>query len=80
MTFGFASSEYNIIANFDAKYRLIRSGEEIFTKNYKVSESVDHERGDFDSFNTLNDYSGQLLEKHLILTLNDFFKEATVNM
>ena len=80
LTFGFASSEYNIIANFDAKYRLIRSGEEIFTKNYKVSESVDHERGDFDSFNTLNDYSGQLLEKHLILTLNDFFKEATVNM
>jgi hypothetical protein len=80
LTFGLASSEYNIVANFNAKYRLISSGKEIFSKNYKVNESVDHERGDFDSFNTLNDYSGQLLEKHLILTLNDFFKEAAANM
>ena len=76
VTLGFASSEYDIVADFDAKYVLLSGNEEVFSKSYKVDESVDHERGDFESYNSLNDYVGQLLEKHLILTLNDFFKES----
>ncbi|MBR9857239.1 MAG: hypothetical protein GYB38_05970 [Gammaproteobacteria bacterium] len=80
LTLGFASSEYDIIADFDAKYKLYSGDKEIFVESYNVQESVDHERGDFDSFNSLNDYAGQLLEKHLILTLNDFFKKSTTKI
>lgn len=76
LTLGFGSSEYDIIADFDVKYRLYSGDIEILVKSYKVNETVDHERGDFDSFNSLNDYAGQLLEKHLILTLNNFFRES----
>ena len=75
LTLGLGSAEYNIVADFDSEYRLYKGEQEVFAKSYKVDESVDHQRGDFESFNSLNDYSGQLLEKHLILTLNDFFKE-----
>jgi hypothetical protein len=77
LTLGFASSEYDIIADFDVKYVLTQKGSEVFTKSYKVKESVDHEKGDFDSFNTLKEFTSQLLEKHLTLTLNDFFVAAS---
>lgn len=80
LTLGFASSEYDIIADFDVNYRLYSGEQEVFSKLYKVNESVDHERGDFESFNSLNDFTGQLLEKHLILTLNDFFKQAAAKI
>lgn len=76
ITMGLASAEYNIVADFDAKYVLYKQGEEFFSKEYKVKDQIDHERGDLESFNTLNDYAGQMLEKHLILTLNNFFSEA----
>lgn len=76
LTFGFGSSEYDIIADFEVKYILSSSGKDLFAKSYSVSESVDHERGKLESFNSLNDFAGQLLEKHLILTLNDFFLTA----
>lgn len=77
VTLGFAPSDYNIVANFDVKYGLYTNTDKAFSKSYKASEIVAHQRGDFDSFNSLNDYAGQLLEKHLILTLNDFFREAS---
>lgn len=79
-TLGFASSEYDIIADFDVKYVLFRGEQKVFSKEYKVAESVDHERGDFESHNSVNDYSAQLLEKHLILTLNDFFQQASAKI
>lgn len=77
LTLGFAASDYTIIADFDVTYRLQNGDRETFVKSYKINDSVAHQRGDFDSFNSLNDYAGQLLEKHLILTLNDFFKKAS---
>ncbi len=80
LTLGFGSSEYNIVADFDAKYILEQDGNVIFTKNFKVKDEVDHEKGDFDSYNTLNEFTSQMLEKHLILTLHEFFTEAAVNV
>ncbi len=77
VTLGLGSSEYDIVADFDVTYKLSSKGEIVFEKAYKVNESVDHEKGSFDSFNTLDEFTSQLLEKHFILTLNDFFKEAT---
>lgn len=77
LTLGFASSEYDIVADFDVKYILTQNDTELFSKEYQVDESVDHEKGDFDSFNTLKEFTGQLLEKHLTLTLNDFFVTAS---
>ncbi|MGB5446125.1 MAG: hypothetical protein WBM99_11530 [Psychromonas sp.] len=80
LTLGLASEEYNIVADFDVKYSLIQDNKEIYSKEFKVRDEVDHERGDFDSFNTLNEFTSQILEKHLILTLHDFFTEAAVHV
>lgn len=80
LTLGFASSEYDIVADFDVKYVLTQKGSEVFSKSYKVDESVDHEKGDFDSFNTLKEFTSQMLEKHLTLTLNDFLLNASGRM
>lgn len=76
LTFGFGSSEYDIVADFDACYKLSDNVTPLFSKCYKVNDSVDHQRGQLESFNSLNDYAGQLLEKHINLTLNDFFKSS----
>lgn len=80
LTLGFASAEYNIVADFDAKYILEQKGEVIFTKDFRVRDEVDHEKGDFDSFNSLNEFTSQILEKHLILTLHEFFKAAAMHV
>jgi len=80
LTLGFGSSEYDIIADFDVAYKLVGDSETIFEKSYTVKESVDHEKGDFEGYNSLNEYTGQMLEKHLILTLNDFFQEAAPHL
>ena len=80
LTLGLGSAEYNIVADFDVKYVLFQNGEELFTKDYEVKDEVDHEKGKFDSFNTLNEFTSQMLEKHLILTLNNFFTEASTNI
>ena len=76
LTLGLGSSEYNIIADFSIKYEVIKGDTELFSKVYTVNESVDHERGKFESYSSVNDYPSVLLEKHLLLTLNDFFIEA----
>lgn len=76
LTLGLASSEYDIIADFNVKYELIKGGDVLFEKSYDVAEQVDHERGKFESINSVNDYPPVLFEKHLLLTLNDFFVEA----
>lgn len=76
ISLGLASANYEIIADFDAKYTLLKHGQVVSQKSYAVKDSVDHQRGDFENFNSLNDYTGQMLQKHLILTLNDFFKST----
>ncbi|AOW77634.1 hypothetical protein A3Q34_12695 [Colwellia sp. PAMC 20917] len=80
LTLGFASSEYNIVADFDVKYILEQRGKVIFTKDFKVKDEVDHEKGDFDSYNTLNEFTSQMLEKHFTLTLHSFFTEAAMHL
>ncbi len=72
-TLGLGSAEYDLIADFKVRYYLQKGDRVVYGHEYKVSDKVDHERGDFESFNSLNDYTGQLLEKHLMLTLDDFF-------
>lgn len=76
-TLGLASSEYDIIADFDVNYRLFSGDDEIFSKLYKINENVDHEKGDFESISSLDKYVVKLLEKHVILTLNNFFNESS---
>lgn len=77
VSLGMASNNYAIVADFDAKYTLLQQGQVVTEKSYKVKDSVDHQRGNFEGFNSLNDYTDQMLQKHLIMTLNDFFKAAT---
>lgn len=74
-TLGIGANEYDIIANFDTNYRLYDNEGEVYSKNYKVNDSVDHEKGDFESYDSLFIYTRQLLEKHITLTLSDFFTE-----
>jgi len=76
LTFGLGSSEYNIVADFDVTYILLAEENEVFKKKYTIKESVDHERGKFESISSVHDFAGQLLEKHLVLSLNNFLEEA----
>ncbi|WP_458526834.1 hypothetical protein [Onishia taeanensis] len=76
LTLGLAPSEYQIIADFEARYELHAKDILIYAEDYTVKDDVDHERGDFETYNSVNDPAGQLLKKHLILTLNDFFSDA----
>lgn len=76
ISLGLASANYTIAADFDAKYTLLKQGKTVYEKSYAVKDGVDHQRGDFENFNSLNDYTGQMLQKHLILSLGDFFKGA----
>ena len=76
LSLGLAPSDYKIIADFDVKYSLKQEGRELISKAYKINDSVKHQKGDFEKFSTLDDYSAQMLEKHMVLTLNDFLKEA----
>lgn len=74
LSLGFAASEYTIVADFEATYRLqTASGETVTSKRYDVKDAIKHQRSDFESLNSLNDYASQMLEKHLVVTLNDFF-------
>lgn len=75
-TLGFAPSSYHIVADFDVQYRLLQGGTEVLTKAYTVSDRVKHQIGDFESYSSTYEYSSQMLEKHLLLTLNDFFGES----
>lgn len=77
LTMGFGSSEYDIVADFEVTYELQRQGRTLFTKHYVVEDSVDHQRGKLDGFEVLNVYAAEMLEKHMMLTLNDFFKSAS---
>ncbi|MBB1274539.1 MULTISPECIES: hypothetical protein [Psychromonas] len=45
-----------------------------------MRDETDYEKGDYDSFNSLNECTSQVLEKHLILTLHEFFKDATMHV
>lgn len=80
LTFGLGSSEYEIIADFNVKYILRKNNTEVFSKTYEVKDQADHERSKLGDYKALDDFSSRMLEKHLILTLNDFLKTAAKKM
>jgi len=63
VTLGFGSSEYDLVADFDTTYALYRKDELIHKKIYKINETVDHERGKFESYNSLNDFFKESVTK-----------------
>lgn len=77
LTFGLGSSEYDIVADFDVIYELKHKGGLVLSKKYTVKDSAEHERAKYEGYAHLNEYAGQMLEKHIILTLNNFFTEAS---
>ncbi len=77
LTLGLASSEYDIIADFKVRYILMRGSQQVHSQEFRVQDSVDHERGDFDSVASVRGYASLLLEKHLSITLNRFFQTAS---
>lgn len=76
VTLGFGASDYEIIADFDADYILTSKTGGQFSKHFSVKETVDHQRGRFESLSSTNDYAADLLRKHMMLTMSTFLKEA----
>lgn len=77
LTMGLGPSHYKIIADFNVNYKLKSNGRTLYQKSYQVNDAVNHQKSDFESYSSLDDYSGQLLEKHMVLTLNSFLKDAS---
>lgn len=78
LTLGLGSSEYTIIADFDILYRLEdKNGKVIYEKSYTIHDEVDHERSKLDGFDIGNDLAAQLLEKHVVISMNDYFKKLS---
>lgn len=76
LTLGLAPSDYEVIADFKVNYRLQDAEGVVWHENdYRVQESVDHQKGDFD-FDDQWLYARQMMEKHINITLGDFFTEA----
>jgi hypothetical protein len=76
VTLGFASADYKLIADFDVRYRLLDSrGGVISDRSYQPQEQLDHEHGDFELVQTLYSHAALLLERHVSLTLDDFFSQ-----
>lgn len=76
MTAGIAPSDYFLVADFEVNYKLYEKEELVFSKNYKVLDKENHQRGDFETNNSLFEYVGQLFEKHINITLNSFLRES----
>lgn len=77
LTLGLGSSEYTIIADFDVIYKIKDSdGNTLHEKSFSVFEEVDHEKGKLDGFDVGDDLAAKLLEKHIVLTMNDFFSST----
>lgn len=73
---GLGPKDYLLIADFDAEYALSSKGGDRFSKTFTIKDSVDHQRGPFESLFSPNEYAAQLLRKHMAITLNDFLKQA----
>ncbi|WP_371189234.1 hypothetical protein [Thalassotalea maritima] len=76
ITIGLGAKEYDLVADFKVVYKLINNNKTIYHNEYIVNEKVDHELGLGEGFGLLDEFTGQLFEKHLMLTLNDFFTQA----
>ncbi|MFT7681780.1 MAG: hypothetical protein ACI935_001248 [Moritella dasanensis] len=78
ITLGLGSSEYTIIADFDITYKLLDKNGDVLTENtYSVNDEIDHERGGFDGFDIGEDLAAKLFEKHVVITMNQFFEKTS---
>mgnify|MGYP001475668078 CR=1 FL=1 len=79
MTLGLASNEQEIVANFEVTYTVFDlNGSELISKTYKVNDSVEHEKSDFEIADINGKrLTGELFKKHITLTLNEFVKEIS---
>ncbi|WP_413282754.1 hypothetical protein [Vibrio sp. MA40-2] len=79
LTLGFASNEQEIVADFEITYTVVDSqGSELLSKTYKVNDSIEHEKSDYEiaNINGLR-LTGELFKKHVTLTLNEFVEEIS---
>ena len=79
LTLGLASNEQEIVANFEVTYTVFDlNGSELISKTYKVNDSVEHEKSDFEIADINGKrLTGELFKKHITLTLNEFVKEIS---
>lgn len=78
LSLGIAAKEQEVVANFQITYSVTDShGKELITKNYKVNDSIEHEKGDYETDIGGNRLTGDLFKKHVTLTLNKFVKEVS---
>lgn len=77
ISLGFAPYEQEVVADFDVTYTVVdKDGETLFTQKYKVNDEVDHEKSNIEFTNESGkNLAGQLFERNLTLTLNEFMKE-----
>lgn len=76
LTLGLGSSEYTIVADFDVTYKLLDNKDKLLLQDtYTVHDEVDHERGGFDSTDIGQDLAAKLLEKNIVITMNEFFSK-----
>ena len=54
-----------------------KNGKVIYEKDYTIHDEVDHERGKLEGFDIGNDLAAQLLEKHVVISMNDYFKRLS---
>ncbi|ASK79151.1 hypothetical protein CF386_08765 [Paraphotobacterium marinum] len=74
LSLGLASDDYSIIGDFDIKYELFDNKEnKVHEGMYTVYDEIEHERGGFDSYRHGDDLAQQLLEKHIRLTMHEYF-------
>lgn len=78
LTLGMASNEQEIVANFEITYSLFdNNGTKVISKTYKVTDSVDHEKSDYEVADINGKrLTGDLFKKHVTLTLNEFVEET----
>lgn len=77
LTMGLGANSYNLVADFNVTYRLLEGDKVVFEKDYRVEDTVAHKAGRTESVRMVYDYSARLMEKHLMLTMNEFFKSAS---
>lgn len=79
-TLGFAPSYYEIVADYDVEYQLLKNGSLVYSQNYEIRKSVDHQRGDFTHMKHLRTYSSKLFKSTLADSMNDFFAVAQAKL
>ncbi len=77
VTLGLGPDYWDVIADFDVKYALKDSKNNLLiAREYSIEEKADHQASPFDTNEPLLRSSQKMFEQQLALTLNDFFEAA----